>query len=307
MINKTAIIILNFKNYTDTIECISSVLESENKDFTIFIVDNASKNNSLEHIYEKFNDVVKIRWWDFNNMIFDEDRIILIQNDENLGYANGNNIGLEIASELEFEYMMVLNNDTIFKQIDLNNFINVFDIEPDIFCVGPLILDEKGHIDKNCSRRRPKYYDFFFFSLLGSFFRTKKMENNYYLIDKTTIPKKPERTEIISGACMFFKTNTIKKMGFFDSNTFLYYEEAILHEKARSLNLLTYITPNVELIHSSGKSTSHFSKSCFLVKCEYESLMYYLVEQRKINRLFAFIISINQFLFYHLKRIKESV
>lgn len=302
----TAIIILNYKNYKDTINCINSILESENTNYSIFVVDNGSQNYSLEKIYDVFEGKLETIKYEGEKKINKNNKLILIQNEQNTGYARGNNVGLKIAFDLGYKYSMVLNNDTRFENVCLDDLIEVFNIEPNIYCVGPVIINENGHIDKNCSRRRPKYYDFFFFSIIGKNFKTKEFCNNYYKIDDTRIPSTSVKVEIISGACMFFSSDLLNEIGYFDEKTFLYYEEAILYEKAREKKLLTYINPNVRIFHASGKSTSLFSGRNFLSKCEYESLIYYLTEYRKLNIILAFILAFGQFTFYSLKRLKDS-
>ena len=90
-LSKVSIIILNY-NAGDLLEkCISSVVESNYENFEIILVDNASKDQSHKKCKEKFP------------------QIKLIENKENLGYCQGNNVGLEQA---DGEYIIILNLDT---------------------------------------------------------------------------------------------------------------------------------------------------------------------------------------------------
>ena len=89
-----AIIIVNYNNYEDTIKCVNSIRENEKKiKYEIILVDNASTNNSIEELS-------KI------------EGIVLINNKRNGGFAFGNNIGIKYAIDKNFEYIMLLNNDT---------------------------------------------------------------------------------------------------------------------------------------------------------------------------------------------------
>ena len=302
---ETAIIILNYKNYSDTIKCVKSILASANSNYHIFVIDNNSQNNSLSKISHELEHFTDIQIWNGYDSFKLSQKVILIQNDENTGYARGNNIGLRISCSLGFKYSLILNNDTLFTDTNLQDFIDTIKLSNNIFCVGPLIVNSEGKIDRNCSRRRPMLLDFFIFSHFGNFLKSEKIKNRYYLINEKQIPETAEKTEITSGACMFLKNEIIEELNYFDENTFLYYEEAILYEKAIAKNYIAYINPKIKLIHSSGKSTSQLSKNTVLARCEYRSLFYYLTNYRKLPRIVAFIVSINQFTFYILKELKD--
>jgi GT2 family glycosyltransferase len=128
----TAVIILNWNGWQDTIECIESLTKSTTSDFISVIVDNGSDDDSLE----------KIRaWLDTHNLEdegnkspllteFDREdipkniednvigssgelsRFILLINGENLGFAGGNNVGIRFALWRGFDKVLLLNNDT---------------------------------------------------------------------------------------------------------------------------------------------------------------------------------------------------
>ena len=86
-----SIIILNYNTGNLLIDCVSSIIKSELKDFEIILVDNCSSDNSHLVCKKKF------------------DMIKLIENKENLGYCEGNNVGLR---EARGEFIMILNPDT---------------------------------------------------------------------------------------------------------------------------------------------------------------------------------------------------
>ncbi len=92
---KVAIIILNWNGYKDTIMCIESLKKLGYSNYKIIIVDNFSKENEGSRIKEKFHD------------------IHLIQNKNNNGFSKGNNIAIKWAKDNGYEYVWILNNDTI--------------------------------------------------------------------------------------------------------------------------------------------------------------------------------------------------
>ena len=75
--------LLNYKNYYDTISCIKSILKLTYKDFSIVVVDNDSQNDS----------VTKIKEYLFTLNNFDRSKCVLVENTVNSGYAGGMNFG----------------------------------------------------------------------------------------------------------------------------------------------------------------------------------------------------------------------
>ena len=89
-----SIIILNYNAGNLLLECVESIYNSNYKNFEIIVVDNVSKDNSDKKCKEKFSD------------------IILIENEKNLGYCGGNNVGIETAKG---DFLVILNPDVIVK------------------------------------------------------------------------------------------------------------------------------------------------------------------------------------------------
>ena len=88
MLNKVCFIILNYNNYTDTINCIHSLQSTIRRDmYDIIVVDNNSSNDSVSQLRKCLNDVE------------------IIPNKVNRGYANGNNIGIKIAESRAANYV----------------------------------------------------------------------------------------------------------------------------------------------------------------------------------------------------------
>src|SRR5262245_20955955 len=78
---RTLIVILNWKNFEDTLACLASLEQAELPGADILVVDNGSRNGSVEAIRSRFASVP------------------LIENSANLGFAGGNNVGIRYASE----------------------------------------------------------------------------------------------------------------------------------------------------------------------------------------------------------------
>ena len=94
---KVVIVLLNFKGLKNTISCIESLrrIKKGNFEFEIIVVDNGSDDGSKEAL-SKLHDIQ------------------LIALEKNLGYSGGNNVGIKEALKRGSEYVLILNNDTIF-------------------------------------------------------------------------------------------------------------------------------------------------------------------------------------------------
>jgi len=304
--NTTAIVILNYKNYKDTINCINSIFDSKNEKIQIIVVDNDSKNQSLETIFEEFNSTRNVAYW--NNNYAETAEIILVQVTENNGYAAGNNVGLKIGYDLGHKYLMVLNNDTLFIDNALSKLKDVLNSNESVFCVGPLLLKgDRQSIDYNCAKRTPTPMDIFRLSYFGRMFKTQQWEKRYYYLKKYPQLDKYIEVDIISGSCMLFDAQKFNEIDFFDGNTFLYYEEAIVSAKGKAKGYHMAIEPNATVIHLGAQTTKTQKTSLFLVKCEFKSLKLYLQKYRKLNPITASLLLLNSKLFISISSMKNKL
>lgn len=301
--NLTAIVILNYKNYQETIDCINSLYETNTNDFSIIVVDNDSRNESLKFISDQFESKRKITRDQNHSGGFD---IMLVENNVNAGYAAGNNIGLRIGYDLGFKYLMVLNNDTIFSNDSLGILINTLNSQDNILCVGPKLLKANGSIDFNCAKRRPRLTDFFMMSFLGRKLKTDAWYKRYYYLKENPNLNTPIPVDIISGSCMLFDSKKFKAIDFFDEKTFLYFEEAIITEKARLNKFQIFFDPTTSIIHLGAVSTKQNTYSNFALKCEYESAIHYLTNYRGLSKSAAKLICLGQKLYIPFRKFRNK-
>ena len=113
--NKVYIIILNYNGFSDTVNCIKSIQKSIYKEYQIILVDNNSDDNSLNEII-KYLDSSNLEY-NFSDVFFADNNkqtkkdIVIIKNNENLGYASGNNVGMRYALQYEdCDFLWILNN-----------------------------------------------------------------------------------------------------------------------------------------------------------------------------------------------------
>lgn len=304
--NTLAIIILNFKTYKETINCIQSIINTNSRDYSIVVVDNNSGNKSLDIIYDFFKQKITTSYW-IDGMPANA-QLLLLQSGTNKGYAAGNNIGLRVACELGFKYLCVLNNDCLLLDNSLSILKNTLDDNNEALCVGPLLVKQDCKtIDYNCAKRRPTFFDIIRLSYLQKWLKTEQWQEKYFYLKKCTNLTTPREVHIISGSCMFFDAKKFADLDFFDEKTFLYYEEAILHEKARVRGYKILLNPNAEVIHLGAQTTKAHTETSFLVRCEYNSLRYYLKTYRQFSRLGNILLLSLYSFFLHAFTLKERV
>ncbi len=169
--NKVYIVLVNYKNWHDTIECLESLFKLDYPIYQVIIVDNNSQNNSLFYISEFLKGNLNV-WVHPHNplrkliippkkkhlkyIITNEKdilsekfisqnidtKIILIQSYENKGFAYGNNIALRyILKKDDFEYVWILNNDTVVDKYALRELVLKAEEDKNIGIVSSTVME----------------------------------------------------------------------------------------------------------------------------------------------------------------------
>lgn len=196
-----SVIIVNYQTFDLTKNTIDSILKYDYSfEYEIFVVDNASGDDSLSKLKDYFKDKVKF-----------------IASSENNGFAAGNNQALSKATG---KYQLLLNSDTVVWENTLENIYNYMEKHTDVGACGCRVLLENGELDKACKRSFP--------NVKNSFIRlfhipTKSKDDNYNLTD---LPD-DEIYEIdcLTGAFMFMRKEALDNVGFLDETFFMYGED----------------------------------------------------------------------------------
>ena len=156
----TAIIILNYNNYKDTINCIESVERYNTSSIKYIVVDNGSTTpncvDSLQHYFaNRFADnyiVIKGKGVAPATLPY----VTLMISKKNEGYARGNNIGLRMAyDDPTIDNVMVLNNDILFVEDIIPELKRTLSTVPDAAIVSPVLYKKNEiEIDYTCARRK---------------------------------------------------------------------------------------------------------------------------------------------------------
>ena len=252
---KTAVIILNYKNWEDSIACAKSVLSGKVKPQWLILIDNASPNKSFEQLAHWAKQAVPATQLTIrqnteelnSNTYHPVNSITLIKSPHNNGYAAGNNIGLSLALHLGAEAFWILNNDTIVSANALDEMVNcLFQKQRPGLC-GSLICYQHAPELVQC-RAGGKTNKWTGLSCLnGSDLNVK---------EALAISKEQVESHInfIYGASVMASREFIETVGLLDERYFLYSEEQDWAYSAGGRFDLAY-APNAIVYHKGGGST----------------------------------------------------
>lgn len=238
-----SIIFVNYNTCKLTIEAIASVYNyTQTINFEIIVVDNDSVDNSVIEIKKAFPEV------------------IIFKNTKNIGFGRANNVAMNIARG---KYYFMLNTDTYL----LNNAIELFfdfmekSKNSNVAVVGGHLHKPNG--DWNVSSGPFPNFKLF---IKGSFWRhfyKKEFYNKEVLFPALIDNYHPYEVDYVSGANYFVRSEVIKKVGGFNKNFFMYFEETEL--SLRIKKMLPYckilVLPQANIVHIGQGSTLESIKS----------------------------------------------
>lgn len=226
------IVIINFNTYEKTIDCVKSIQNTYNDEYKIYLLDNASKNDSCKRLKDEFSE---------------DSRIELIFSEENLGYARGNNLCLKKAKEDGCQYVIISNNDIVYSPNAIANLVNEIKTEK-VFLVGPRVVKPTGETQATVKYHRPGFLEYMIYETYTRNFFMKSYEKH------EQVPEKSQDVYWIAGCTFIVDLDLFEKIGYFDEYTFLYYEEFILSEKAKKAGYRERYCVDAEVLHYHGAS-----------------------------------------------------
>ncbi len=245
------IVIINYNNYEDTIECINSLREISYKNYKIVVVDNNSANQSVDILNNAFLDVE------------------IVQAGKNLGFAGGCNIGINLALENRAEYVLLINNDTVVDKDFLAEMISSFKNNNSVGIVGGKIYN---YYNKNLIDSAGGYVDFFRFVTV-----------NYSVSQE--IPRCEQEADYISGCLMLIKTEIFHKVGVLPEEYFMYYEDTDFCVKVKESGYKILCNSRAIIYHKISKSSGGESSS-FAIKYNVRNRLIFMRKYKyKISKI----------------------
>jgi GT2 family glycosyltransferase len=222
-----SIIVLNYNAGKLLHNCIESLQKLDYDNIEIIVVDNISTDNSQNECKEKFSNIK------------------LIQNNENIGYCGGNNVGIKQAKG---EFILVLNPDTIVESNLISEILTAYRKNGDgLYQPKILSLDNKEILQSTGNM----------IHIFGfGFARDKGKSDN-------TKSNEIDSIGYASGTCLFSSRKIFEKLGFFDEFLFLYHDDLDLGWRAKQRGIKSYFVPNTAIYHAESYSLKWSKKKFY--------------------------------------------
>ena len=259
-----SIIILNYNAGNLLLNCVDSVFKSTYPNFEVLVVDNISTDNSHVVCKKKF------------------EKIHLIENKENLGYCEGNNVGIRNANG---EFVVILNPDTTVEPNWLNHLMSAYNefgeglYQPKFFS-----LNEKHVLQSTGNMLH--IFGFGFAKDKGKI-DDEKMES-------------VEKINYASGTCLFTSKIVLDKIGLLDPFLFLYHDDLDLGWRAAHIGINSFYVPKSIIYHAESYSIKWSSKKFYWLERnrKYCLLTHYSKETYAKMRFSLFLVDLCVWLFY---------
>ena len=220
---KVFVIVLNWNLKDETITCVESILASTYTPQRVIVVDNGSSDGSALAIAERFGKAID-----------------LIVNETNLGFAAGVNVGIRHALAHNADFVLILNNDTVIAPDMIERLIEAAVLGPDIGILGPVIF----------------YYD-----QPNRVWRLGDRDLRWLPIPLMVSAKELQTekeilfVDYVTGCGMMVRREVFYKIGLFDPDYFMYYEDADFCRRAIKAGFSIVCVPSARMWHKVSGST----------------------------------------------------
>lgn len=219
---KIIILILNWNGKKDTLECLASLQKVQYPHFQTVIIDNGSTNDSVAVLRSAYP------------------HIPLLETGENLGFAGGNNRGIEWALRHHAEWILLLNNDTTVAPDFLHAFMQAAQEQPKGKILGAKIL----------SYSRPHLIDH-----LGGYWNGQKGDFESSECEQEDHPFHNMRpADYVCGAALLMHRSVPEAIGLLEPKYFLFWEETDFCYRARRAGFEIWTAPQAKIWHKGSSS-----------------------------------------------------
>lgn len=267
---KVSIIILNWNGWKDTIECLESLYQITYPNYDVIVVDNGSEDQSIEKVKEYCDGMIEVESKFFkydpgnkpistmeyareevtdgrggDREFFDlpsNKRLLIVENEKNYGFAEGNNIGMGYVQEaLGSDYILLLNNDVVVDPQFLTELVMIAERDGRIGFIGPKVYyyDQREIIYSSGARIN--------FFLLHS-------KGGQGKVDKGQFDTLKE-VDALSGCALLLRSNLLERVGKLDPVFFAYGEEVDWCIRAKRAGYRIIFAPKAIVFHKGAKST----------------------------------------------------
>ena len=221
---KVSIVVLNWNRTADTLACLASLAETAYANFEVIVVDNGSEVSCG-------GEVERVHPW-----------CRVLELEENLGYAGGNNVGLRRALDTGADFVWVLNNDATVTADALGHLVGAALAHRRAAAVGGRVLRAD----------RPEV-------LWATWGRVTWLQSLIALVGHGE-PDSPRfdgerQVEWLPGCSILFRRAALEEVGLFDERYFAYHEDVEWAARARAARWQLWYTGEARVLHAANTSS----------------------------------------------------
>ena len=221
-------IIINWNTRDLLVDCLNSIEKHvKGYSFETFVVDNNSSDGSADLVEKLFHN-----------------RVNLIRNSENMGFARANNQAIKSAKG---RYVILLNSDTVLNKRTVSGLVTFLDSHSDAAMAGPRMIDENGKLQNSYDNFPALITELLNKSILRILFPGK-------FAGKSLKTDLPFEVDSLIGACIAIRSEAIKEVGMFDEDYFFFLEETDWCFRMRRAGWKIFHQPEIDIIHLQGQS-----------------------------------------------------
>jgi GT2 family glycosyltransferase len=259
-----SIIYVNWNSLDFLRESIASVYRyTQNADFEIIVVDNASSEKGLEQLQDTFPE------------------ISIVQCNKNLGFAAANNLAFRYSVG---EYVLFLNPDTKLIAPSIDLLLDRIKALPDAGIVGCKLLNTDLSVQLSSIQTYPTILNQ---AMDAEYLRLRWPDCPLWKIaplfsESATLIK----VDVIPGACMLLRRTVFEQVGLFNEDYFMYAEDLDLNYKVKAAGFTNYYVGETAIIHHGGRSSSRQKVSHWATLMKYRAMAHLFRTTR--GRVYAF-------------------
>lgn len=230
MSKKAYIIVLNWNGKEDTLECLASLRSTNYEDYKVVLVDNGSEDDSVKAVRENFPEVD------------------VVETGKNLGFAGGNNVGIEYAMKAGADYVFLINNDTTIHPDYLKELVEAAEADTKVGAAGSKIYYHS----------EPSVLWF-----AGGKVNWLKNKGEHIGLNEKDEGQYDVQKEVgyLTGCALLVKREVIEKIGVLAEDYFLYYEDTDFCLRVQNAGCKTLYVPKSKIYHKVSRSTKPGSSS----------------------------------------------
>ena len=272
-----SICIVTFQARDRLHECLDSIFRAnQHSSLEVIVVDNASKDGTLEMLAECYPSVQ------------------LITNCKNGGYTKPMNQALRRATG---EFLVQLNPDTILAQGALDIIYQYMQANPSVGICAPKVLNRDGSMQWQCRRSEARPWDVItYFTRLSQLFPNNPHFAGYLMTNRS--PEETYEVQAVSGSCMIIRRSVVEAIGYLDEEYFAYQEDTDFCFRARRNGWKIIYLPLTQIIHYGAEGGTRVHPYRSIIEWHRSYFLYY---RKWLAKDYFFLLN---WLFYGLMVLK---